>query len=161
MKKLLNLAAITALAVMISLTLNTTKLTAQVDVPEVKTFVDVDGDGIPNGQDPDFIRGAGQGRGSKVNFIDEDGDGICDLYQTGNQAGRQFGRMAQQVNFIDADGDGVCDNAANQGRGLGNGQARTINFIDEDGDGVCDNYPNGLKAANQLGKRQYKGGRNR
>ena len=161
MKKLLNLAAITALTVMISLTLNTTKLAAQADAPEVKTYIDVDGDGIPNGQDPDFVRGASLGRGSKVNFIDEDGDGICDLYQTGNQAGRQFGRHSGQMNFIDADGDGVCDNTANQGRGFGNGQARIINFIDEDGDGVCDNYPNGLKAAKQLGKRQYKRGRSK
>lgn len=161
MIKLLNLAGITALAVMMSLTLNTTKLTAQVDVPEVKTFVDVDGDGIPNGQDPDFVRGAGQGRSSKVNFIDEDGDGICDLYQNGNQMGRQFGRKFSQMNFIDADGDGVCDNPANQRRGFGNVQAWEINFIDEDGDGVCDNYSNGSKVANQLGKRQYKGGRNK
>lgn len=60
---------------------------------------DHDGDGIPNGQDPDYVK-AEDGSGSqfgKMNgnksgagsrFIDEDGDGICD-------------------NFQDADGDGI------------------------------------------------------
>jgi len=61
---------------------------------------DHDGDGIPNGQDPDWVKPAdgsgskfGLNRGPKAGspgsrFVDEDGDGICD-------------------NFQDADGDGV------------------------------------------------------
>ncbi len=48
---------------------------------------DHDGDGIPNGQDPDFVRGAGKGRnaGQGPNFVDEDGDGVCD--NTGSKSG--------------------------------------------------------------------------
>jgi hypothetical protein len=71
---------------------------------------DADGDGIPNGQDPDYVkpadgtgagnsnaqgtndstaRGNGQGKGARFHgFVDEDGDGIND-------------------NLRDADGDGV------------------------------------------------------
>ncbi len=46
---------------------------------------DADGDGIPNGQDPDYVRsGSGRGRG----FVDADGDGFND-------------------NAQDADGDGI------------------------------------------------------
>ncbi len=46
---------------------------------------DADGDGIPNGQDPDYVRvGAGHGR----TFVDADGDGFND-------------------NAPDADGDGI------------------------------------------------------
>ena len=48
---------------------------------------DHDGDGIPNGQDPDYQRqGAGNNKGYR--FIDENGDGVCDRFQ-------------------DADGDGI------------------------------------------------------
>ncbi|MCI0512246.1 hypothetical protein L0128_03445 [candidate division KSB1 bacterium] len=62
--------------------------------------LDADGDGIPNGQDPDYTKpqdGSGRQAGRKgqsglgqygPGFIDEDGDGICDYYQ-------------------DADGDGI------------------------------------------------------
>jgi len=160
MRKILNLAAVTALAVMVLFALNVTGISAQEDVPEVKIFVDVDGDGIPNGLDPDFVRGTAQGRGLEQNFIDADGDGICDLYQSGNQGAGQYGRQARQMNFVDVDGDGVCDNSANQGRGFMNGQARQMNFIDEDGDGVCDFYSNGSNTAEQLGKRYSRGRHN-
>ena len=46
---------------------------------------------------------AGRGR----NFVDADGDGMCDNYGTGRG---QY--------FVDADGDGVCDNYGT-GRGAG------------------------------------------
>jgi len=41
---------------------------------------DHDGDGIPNGRDPDFTRGTGMGQhaGQGPNFQDSDGDGVCD-----------------------------------------------------------------------------------
>lgn len=42
---------------------------------------DHDGDGIPNGLDPDWTKG----RGRKLNYIDADGDGINDLIQINNQ----------------------------------------------------------------------------
>lgn len=60
---------------------------------------------------------------NQTGFVDEDGDGVCDL--CGNVPGSGEG-----ANFIDEDGDGVCDN---YGTGEGTG------FVDEDGDGVCDN----------------------
>ncbi len=58
---------------------------------------DDDGDGIPNGKDPDYVKpndGTGKKLGNlvarrlRVKFIDEDGDGINDL-------------------FADSDGDGI------------------------------------------------------
>lgn len=44
-----------------------------------------------------MARGGGCGRGR--NYVDADGNGVCDNYGTG--CGR---------NYVDADGDGVCDN---------------------------------------------------
>ncbi len=80
---------------------------------------DADGDGIPNGQDPDYVKtGMGQGAG----FVDENGDGIND-------------------NAPDADGDGIPNGqdpdytGGQQGRGRG---GRMHAFIDEDGDGIND-----------------------
>jgi hypothetical protein len=69
-------------------------------------------------------------------FIDEDGDGICD----NGINGRTRAMDRSRVQFIDEDGDGICDN----GR-----------FVDEDGDGICDSCPNeGVPARNGSG-RQY------
>ena len=45
---------------------------------------------------------AGNGRGR--NYVDANGDGVCDNYGTGRG---QY--------FVDADGDGVCDNCTQQG----------------------------------------------
>jgi hypothetical protein len=55
--------------------------------------------------------------GTASNFVDADGDGVCDDCQ------------GTDIGFVDADGDGVCDNC----RGTG------VDFVDADGDGVCDN----------------------
>ena len=49
---------------------------------------DHDGDGIPNGQDPDY-QGAGKGK-MQQRFVDTDGDGIADNVGTGNRRG--FGK---------------------------------------------------------------------
>ena len=76
-----------------------------------------------------FGRGSGTCLSGGQNFIDEDGDGLCD-----NWAGGGSGRCGNGQCFIDEDGDGVCDNWTGSGR-CGNGQG----FIDEDGDGLCDN----------------------
>jgi len=38
------------------------------------------------------------------NFVDADGDGICDHYQSGQCHGCGNGN-----GFVDADGDGICD----------------------------------------------------
>lgn len=67
-----------------------------------------------------FAAGPGCGR----NFVDADGDGICDY-------------AGSACRYIDSDNDGICDNC-DQSRMFQNGCGR--NFIDADGDGVCDNY---------------------
>lgn len=51
--------------------------------------------------------------GSGGNYVDADGDGICDY-------------AGSVCSFADADGDGICDN-----------------LTDTDGDGVCDNSARG------------------
>ena len=72
-----------------------------------------------------FAAGYDNGRGR--NFVDANGDGVCDNYGTGTGRGQYF---------VDANGDGVCDN---YGTGCGRGQY----FVDANGDGVCDNYGTG------------------
>ena len=86
---------------------------------------DADGDGIPNGQDPDYERTGRGGRGMK-GFVDENGDGIND-------------------NAPDADGDGIPNGQdpdfekQNMGKRFGMGFGHhSKGFIDEDGDGIND-----------------------
>ncbi|MBK8047074.1 MAG: hypothetical protein IPK16_08100 [Anaerolineales bacterium] len=59
--------------------------------------------------------------GQCVNFVDADGDGVCD--NAGQQLGQGSGQPAVQGTglglntndaFVDADGDGVCDNLGTQ-----------------------------------------------
>ena len=64
-------------------------------------------------------------------FVDQDGDGVCDLRGSGDCAGRCGG------GFVDQDGDGACDHAGKGGCGRGQG------FSDQDGDGVCDHAGQG------------------
>ena len=84
---------------------------------------DADGDGIPNGQDPDYEGSfAGNGRG----FVDADGDGIND-------------------NAMDADGDGIPNgqdadyvrpqDGSGAQRGLDAGKGTGIGTGDCDGTG--------------------------
>ena len=65
------------------------------------------------------VAGPGAGR----NYVDADGDGVCD-----NTGAEKCGQ-----NYVDADGDGVCDNS-------GTNEECGQNYVDADGDGVCDNY---------------------
>ena len=80
------------------------------------------------------------------NFVDEDGDGVCDSCGgvPGSGMGSQNGNGAMGSNFVDEDGDGVCDSCGGvPGSGMGsqNGNgAMGSNFVDLDGDGVCDTY---------------------
>ena len=71
-----------------------------------------------------FAAGPGRGR----NFVDTDGDGVCD-------------NAGSMCIYADADGDGICDTCGtNYGNCLtGDGTA----FVDADGDGICDNYGTG------------------
>lgn len=67
----------------------------------------------------------------KTNWVDLDGDGVCDNYTGAKNLNK---KNPAAPNFVDADGDGVCDNTGNpQGKG------KRHNFVDADGDGVCDN----------------------
>lgn len=50
-----------------------------------------------------------------TNFVDADGDGVCDNYGTNCPNPNGGG------NFVDADGDGVCDNYGTYRQGAGNG----------------------------------------
>jgi hypothetical protein len=52
----------------------------------------------------------------KVNFVDTNGDGICDYQGNGNCPG-----------YVDANGDGICDNFGNSvcnGLGMSQGQCQ-------------------------------------
>lgn len=67
-----------------------------------------------------------------MNFVDENGDGICDIAQNTS--------LFQSLgigNFVDANEDGICDlfqtHEAYKNLGMNN-------FVDVDGDGICDNY---------------------
>ncbi len=85
--------------------------------------------------------GAGASAGSTAttpgaNFVDEDGDGLCDLAGSGQRFGPrgQGGNGSCGADFVDEDGDGLCDLAATgqvgngfrggQGNGFGHGMGR-------------------------------------
>ena len=96
--------------------------------------------------------------GTCVNFIDEDGDGVCDNALLGGVGG-QVGTMSRQnlqansqsalggqglsTDFVDANGDGACDN-----------------FVDADGDGISDIAPQD-GTGSQFGQASQGRGRNR
>lgn len=84
-----------------------------------------------------FGEGEGAGLNTEApNFIDEDGDGVCDNYSNrpmdgtgygakngGGYGGNGTGMNTEAPNFVDEDGDGLNDN-----------------YADADDDGVCDNF---------------------
>ena len=61
------------------------------------------------------------GTGCRMNYVDKNGDGICDNAGSHNGQGRGKGHRL-----------GPKD-------GTGKGAQRGSNFVDTDGDGVCDN----------------------
>ncbi len=67
-----------------------------------------------------------------MNFVDENGDGICDIAQNTPQF-----QSLGVGNFVDENEDGICDmfqtHEAYNNLGMNN-------FVDVDGDGLCDNY---------------------
>ncbi len=114
---------------------------------------DADGDGIPNGLDPDY-KPLNPGRGHRFGFVDQDGDGINDQFQ-------------------DADGDGIpnCqdpdyvrpqDGTGNKfghkvGAGNRNGQKgpgfKGVGSNAGNGTGVCDGTgPKGIVRQSKAGK---------
>ncbi len=66
--------------------------------------------------------------GTYPNFIDEDGDGICD--NTGLYIGSGRGKGINGGRFVDNNGDGLNDNIGSGAGGY---------FTDANGDGECDN----------------------
>lgn len=60
-------------------------------------------------------------------FVDADGDGICD----------NCGLGGCSIGYVDVDGDGVCDNYGSGNCGMGAGKG--TGYVDADGDGICDN----------------------
>lgn len=87
---------------------------------------DLDGDGIPNGLDDDFVQNSGTGQ----NFIDEDGDGIND-------------------NALDDDNDGIinCEDddyvRPESGQGRGRGLNNDGSFVPEYRKGSVNNLRKG------------------
>ena len=67
----------------------------------------------------DCICGGTGGSGTGSSYIDEDGDGVCDRYESGGSGG------------------------ARRGAGNGGGSGTGPSYVDEDGDGVCDRYESG------------------
>jgi hypothetical protein len=82
---------------------------------------DADGDGIPNGVDPDYQRprdGSGRGQGNG------NGDGICPNDKSGNGKGAGFGNRAGQGNGTcpfgrTGDGPGTCPQPGGRQSGPG------------------------------------------
>jgi hypothetical protein len=57
------------------------------------------------------------------NFVDENGNGICDRFEQGQAFGPRGNRgTGQGANFVDEDGDGICDHYAAGGRHMGRSQ---------------------------------------
>lgn len=102
---------------------------------------DADGDGIPNGQDPDYLGSKFRGGNSSKGFIDANGDGIND-------------------NMQDADGDGIPNGQDPDYTGpktrSGRGGAR--GFVDLNGDGINDNMASGMRGNGRRGRGGYGNG---
>ncbi|MFB3854175.1 MAG: hypothetical protein ACE148_10180 [Vicinamibacterales bacterium] len=86
-------------------------------------------------------RSARQATGVGPNFVDANGDGICDNYQAGNRAGSRAGRMRGHGGFGPGDGTGNKGVGPKDGTGYGAGN----------GTGVCDGT--GPKGAARRGGR--------
>ena len=97
------------------------------------------------------VLAAGQGQSNPrgKNYVDADGDGVCDRYD-GSSTPAGTGK-----NYVDADGDGVCDRYDSGCTPAGTGK----NYVDADNNGVCDHYESGY-AQHGGGHHGRQGGRN-
>ncbi|MCD6307874.1 MAG: hypothetical protein J7M24_02625 [Candidatus Latescibacteria bacterium] len=86
-------------------------------------------------------------------FVDEDGDGVCDNHVAGEYGRKGLGNGA---NFVDEDGDGICDFA-----GTGRGQRLRDGSGNPDCNGNCDGAAKVRKGARKGGGRGGRGGRGR
>jgi hypothetical protein len=75
---------------------------------------DHDGDGIPNGLDPDYQKLKQQRKGMKYKFVDLDGDGINDNFQEEEQQ-----TMQDQSKMSDQEKNSSLDQNNQQGSGKG------------------------------------------
>ena len=87
----------------------------------------------PNAIDGAQAGMAGQGAAIHGDFVDVDGDEVCDNYATrepaedgtgnrwGGGQGQQAGMGTQGSSFVDENGDGVCDNCPEDGSHPQNG----------------------------------------
>ncbi len=122
---------------------------------------DHDGDGIPNGMDPDYTGPKMRAGRGAAGFIDENGDGVNDWAQdfdgdgiinrldpdyNGSRAGRMgAGRHGGQRRFVDLDGDGINDWSQDfDGDGI-------INCQDPDWQGPLGMGPRGGRGQNAKG----------
>ena len=105
---------------------------------------DADGDGIPNGQDPDYERTGRGGRGMK-GFVDENGDGINDNAPDADGDGIPNGQDPDYVRPQDGSGhkNGQGHGNGQQMRGAGNGSG--IGTGNCDGTGPKGNGKRGKK----------------
>ena len=88
-----------------------------------------DGDGIPNGQDPDYVRtGTGRGQG----FIDIDGDGINDNVQDFDGDGIPNGKDSDYTKPLDGSGRKMMRGSGTRGTASG-----MSGFIRGSGTGTC------------------------
>jgi len=92
----------------------------------------------------DTLSGYGPGYGDCPigEFVDEDGDGICDNALPEGSCGF-FGRrgmMQQGRSFFDRFGDGPMNGQGRMGRHSSAHHGEGRHFIDADGDGICDNF---------------------
>ena len=96
---------------------------------------DHDGDGIPNGQDPDYTApGEQTGRQAEKGFVDEDGDGINDNAPDADGDGVPNGQDPDYEKPEDGQAEQMRNKIKNAGEEKGpNGQA-VKGFVDEDGD---------------------------
>lgn len=138
----------------------------------LNNFVDVDGDGLCDNYElyPRGPRGPGNFRGGNgpqyyppfdvdtsddvfvnpqrfeqvtgLQFVDENGDGICDYFQRGPYF-QQLGIGA----WTDANQDGIADVFETREMYWALGMK---NFVDVDGDGLCDNYEKTPIAAEEI-----------
>lgn len=73
--------------------------------------------------------------GGQFNFVDEDKDGICDIFQNSDY----FKATFPDMQFVDENGDGIFDGFQTAEF---YGAFGMKNFIDTNNDGICDNYQN-------------------
>jgi len=97
---------------------------------------DSDGDGIPNGQDPDYVP-VNPDQGKRFGFIDEDGDGINDRMQDADGDGIPNCQDPDYVKPQDGTGNKYGQKALNRLNGQKLGFRGSKLGVDG-GTGVCD-----------------------